>query len=249
MHQDSPICGACDGEVRQVRKIPCEICSLRGNGAVCDVPPEILADFRKMGEATTLKARQIVFSAGSRSDGLYLVCHGAVKLFRSDRFGRDHILEIATPGAVLGEMTSDPDQTQSVSAEVLSEAQLFHMRRDRLLNYLHSDPLMGARLIEALSRELALARRRAGDLALKRADSRLATLLLQLAGAHSSAESLRLEYSRGELAEMIGVSTETAIRLLARFKQDGIVSLKGRQMTLTNRQRLERIASHSDVEP
>jgi CRP-like cAMP-binding protein len=220
---------------------------MRGSGVVCDVPPERLADFKEMGVTSTYKPRQVIFSAGNRSDGLYLVCHGAVKLYHSDRFGRDHILEVAAPGAVLGEIFSDPEETLSVSAESVTEAQLCHLERNRLLRFLKSDPLMGARLIEALSSELALARRKAGDLALKRADSRLASLILQLVGVDADS-SIRLDYTRRELAEMVGVSTETAIRLLAKFKRDGVISLAGRRLVVTDQDKLARIARYSDIE-
>ncbi len=234
-----------------MRKLQCETCPVRGGSVICDLPPDALAEFRSAGTTAVYKARQVLFSEGSPSGGLYLVCHGAVKLYHSDRFGRDHILEIAGPGAVLGELSMDTDDVLSVSAEAITEAQLCYLPRDRLVQFIEKHPMTGVRMLEALSRELASARRKVRDLALKGAESRLAGLLLQLAratGDLSTGKRLQLRYTRRELAEMIGVSTETAIRLLAKLKRKGILSIERRDLVITSVEKLTKVAHYDDTE-
>jgi CRP-like cAMP-binding protein len=208
-----------------------------------------MEDFRAMGQVRLCKPHQVVFSEGNRSDGLYLVCHGAVKLYHSDRFGRDHILEVAGPGAVLGELVADPTETMSVSAETLTESQLSFLPHDALVAFVQRHPASAVRLIEALSRELAAARRKTRDLALKSGESRLASLLLQLARSHGAGESMAmtLPYRRQELAEMIGVSTETAIRLLTKLKKKGAIETDRRSFRVMDIDKLTRIAQHDET--
>jgi CRP/FNR family transcriptional regulator len=208
-----------------------------------------MEDFRAIGQVRVCKPRQVVFSEGNPCEGLYLVCHGAVKLYHSDRFGRDHILEVAGPGAVLGELVSDPGETMSVSAETLTESQVSFLPHDALVTFVQKHPASAVRLIEALSRELAAARRKTRDLALKSGESRLASLLLQLVRSHGSGEgmAMTLPYRRQEIAEMIGVSTETAIRLLTKLKNKGAVEAQGRNFRVTDVDKLTRIAQHDDM--
>jgi CRP/FNR family transcriptional regulator len=218
-------------------------------GAICDVPLDAQEDFRSIATSVVFKPHQVVFAEGNPSPGLYLVCHGAVKLFHSDRFGRDHILQIAGPGAVLGEFALDPVQCLSVSAEALTDTQLALLPRERLAWFVHRSPETGVRLIDALSRELAQARRKARDLALKDAQSRLATLLVQLAGKPNGnlpSASVRLPYRRREIAEMIGVSTETAIRLLAKLRDRGLIEVQRRDISIADLAHLTRIATHDE---
>jgi CRP-like cAMP-binding protein len=234
-----------------VRKIPCETCAVRSQGALCDLPPRALDDFRAASVTSTYKARQVIFSEGSPSAGLYLVCHGAVKLYYSDRFGRDHILEVAPPGAVVGELPLEDDQKLSVSAEALTESQLCFLPRERLVDFLHKHPATGVRLIAALSAELAAARRKVRDLALKGAESRLATLVVQLArttGDLSPGRRLQLSYSRRDLAEMIGVSTETAIRLLGRLKKKRAIGIEHRAIVIHDVDKLTKVANYDEME-
>jgi CRP-like cAMP-binding protein len=234
-----------------MRKIQCETCPIRGQGVICDLPLDQLDEFRAAGSTSLYKPRQVVFSEGSPPFGLYLVCHGAVKLYHSDRFGREHILEVAGPGAVLGELSLDDAPPLSVSAETLMESQLCFLGRERLVTFLQKHPMTGVHLIAALSNELAAARRKVRDLALKGAESRLAGLLVQLARAASESSSgkpLQLGYSRRELAEMIGVSTETAIRLLGKLKQKKTISVDRREVTITDLDKLTKLAQYDEIE-
>jgi len=43
---------------------------------------------------------------------------------------------------------------------------------------------------------------------------------------------LDIHLSREELAEMIGITQETAIRLLSEFKSDGMIEVREREITI-----------------
>jgi len=233
-----------------MRAIPCEACPARSGNLVCDLPAGVLGDFRGAGVTMLYRPRQVLFGEGTPASALYLVCRGAVKLYHSDRFGRDHILEVAGPGALLGELSLEDADAMSISAEAVTEAQVSCLSRDRLAAFMQRHPETGLRFLAALSRELAVARRKVRELALKGAESRLAGLLLQLArgeGEIASGRRLHLRYTRRELAEMVGVSTETAIRLLAALKRKGAIGADKRDVVITDVARLRRIAQHDEI--
>lgn len=238
-----------------MRRIPCDQCTIRNLTLIADLRSEDLGDFQACTVTGLYKPRQIVFHEGTPANGLYVLCRGAVKLYRSDRFGRDYIIGVAAAGDVLGELALDDGETYSISAEALTEAQLSFLPRERLMRLIERHPQIAIRLIAALGKALATSRRKAGDLALKRADARLANLLLHLAdGAHNGEAPIGdgtmrvpLDYSRRDLAEMIGVSTETAIRLLAKLKRNRMIATSAGEVVITDRERLARLAHHGDV--
>jgi CRP-like cAMP-binding protein len=233
-----------------MRRIPCAACPARNRNLLCDLPADVLEDFRAAGTTMLTRPRQVLFSEGTPAESLYLVCHGAVKLYHSDRFGRDHILEVAGPGALLGELSLAGGDAMSVSAEAVTEAQIACLPRERLAAFIRLHPETGVRFLAALSRELMVARHKVRELALKSAESRLAGLLLQLADAEGPARpgrQLHLRYTRRELAEMVGVSTETAIRLLAELKRKGVITGDRRELTISDVARLTRIAEHDEI--
>ncbi|HZR81588.1 MAG TPA: Crp/Fnr family transcriptional regulator [Candidatus Binatia bacterium] len=251
-----------------MRKILCESCPTRAHSILCDLAPGTLGEFTAVGASAIYRPRQVVFAAGGPSEGLHLVCHGRVKLFCSDRFGHEHVLSVAGPGAVLGELSLDGEVVHAVSAEAVVESQLCFLPRDRLVRYLEKAPSVAIRLVAALSGELARARRHVRDLALKGAESRLAAWLLELADGASSANAVAaaaaggarpangglpvqrvgIPFSRREIAEMIGVSTETAIRLLARLRERGAIAIERHAVAILDAERLARIARHDEVE-
>ena len=229
-----------------MRRIACESCPARTGSLVCALPAEVLADFRAAGTAMVYRPRQLLFSADSPAAALHLICHGTVKIYHSDRFGRDHIVEVAGPGALLGELSIEDDGLMSVAAEALTDVQAVCLPRERLAQFVQHHPETAIRFLAALSRELAIARHQVRELALKSAQSRLAGLLLQLAtpqgGDVPDGARLRLPYTRRELGELVGVSTETAIRLLAALKRKGAIRTDKRDVVLVDAARLRRLA-------
>lgn len=228
-----------------MRKMQCETCPVRGQGVICDLPLETLADFRAAGATSIYRPRQVIFAEGHPAPGLYVVCSGSVKLYHADRFGREHVVDVVFPGSVVGEVGLDPGQRVSVSAEAVTESQLSFVPSHNLPTFLQKHPEAGVRMLVALSQALARSQRKVRELALKGAESRLATLLLDLAG--SEAEKSQLRYKRRDLADMVGVSTETAIRLLTKLKGKGALDSDGRTIVIRDADRLRRIAYHDEV--
>jgi CRP/FNR family transcriptional regulator len=223
---------------------------MRGSSLVANVPDTELDAFRACSTIAIYKSRQVIFHEGAPANGLYFLCHGAVKLYQSDRRGSEHIVAVAAGGDVLGELPSDPSAPYSVSAETLTDSQLCYLPRARLTQFILAQPMAGVRLIGALSAALGVTHKKVRSLALKTAESRLADLLIQLAATTGSGGTrLTLRYSRRQLAEMIGVSTETAIRLLGRLKRKRAISTSQRELIIADADRLLRIANADTFGP
>lgn len=235
-----------------MRRIVCEQCPVRETSICGEMLPAVLADFRACAVAVIYKPGQLLFHEGAAAAGFHVLCHGAAKLFQSDRFGRDYILDVARPGDLLGEAGLDEGAVYSSSAEAMVESQAAFVPREQFVRLLRLDPATGLRLAAALGRSLATARRKARDLVFKSAESRLAELLLGLVGhateaasyeaASHGAASVTLACSRREIAEMIGVSPETAIRLLSALRDKHVLTLEHRDLIVHDLDRLRRIA-------
>lgn len=238
-----------NGELAGMKKIQCETCPIESACCVADIPRDQLDQFRALGTSSVYKPRQIVFHEGSPAAGLYFLCHGAVKLYQSGRFGREHILAIDGPGDVLGEIPAEATGTYSASAEALVESQVCYLAREKLEYLVKMHPMVGVRLLGALSDALIAARRKVRDMVLKPADVRLAELLVRFAATghceNDGTTHVTVPYSRRDIAEMIGVSTETAIRLLAKFKQRGLLAAHGREFVIVDMPKLNRLANSS----
>jgi len=105
---------------------------------------------------------------------------------------------------------------------------------------------MAVNLLLHLCRELVSTQANLTRLALADARSRMAGLLLELGRRYGQPTpegmQLSLQVSRGELAAMVGLTPETAMRLLSEFRDAGIVRTDRRQVILVRPERLEALS-------
>ena len=79
-------------------------------------------------------------------------------------------------------------------------------------------------------------------MAQKSVRERLASTLLYLEENFGASPdgSLRLQLSREEIASIIGTATESCIRLMSEMNKQGLISLAGKKITLTDKPGLRR---------
>jgi len=193
-----------------------------------------------------LGAGETVFHEGMPAFGLYILCRGKVKVAKHTRGGRSQILKLLGPGEILGEKTLFDQETYTCYAKTLEPSRLMFIPREDFLSFVRRHPEVAIRLVEKLSRELKVFGDRLVEITSRSAKERVARVLLELARAFGEEREegldLGVELPRGELAEMAGVSTETAIRILSELKERGIVSLSGHRIVVNKLETLEGLA-------
>lgn len=188
---------------------------------------------------------EVVFQEGEPAFGLYFICQGRVKLAKRSSKGKRQILKLLSPGEILGEKTMFDREVYTAYAKTLGPASLFFIERRACLGFLHRHPKVALKLIEKLSRELKGFQQRLLEVSYGGSIERLARLLLTVGESCGVPEGdrlyLGLELSRAELAEMAGISTETAIRTLARLKEHGLIGIKGHKIYIRDREGLGKL--------
>lgn len=188
----------------------------------------------------------VIFREGMPAFGLYILCQGKVKLAKRTRGGHSQILKLLGPGEVLGEKTMFDRECYTCYAKALEDSLLVFIPREEFLAFLRRHPDVALRLLEKLSRESKVFGDRLVEITSRSARERVARALLELAQAFGQETSggwdIGVELPRAELAEMAGVSTETAIRVLSEFKEKGLVALPGRRIVIVKREELRALA-------
>ncbi len=190
--------------------------------------------------------REVIFHEGEPAYGLYIVCKGKVKLAKHSLKGKKQILKLLGPGEILGEKTLFDREVYTAYAETLEETELHFIQREPFVEFLREHPEVALRLIEKLSRELKAFQGKLMEASYEGSLERLARLLLLIGNKYGRETEKGLDIgvrlSRQELAEMAGISTETAIRVLSRMKQRGLLALEGSKIYLLDREGLEELA-------
>jgi CRP/FNR family transcriptional regulator len=98
------------------------------------------------------------------------------------------------------------------------------------------------RVINVLNESTAQIYGRFFSLTQKQLHGRLADILLCLATRIFKGKSFELPLSRADLGDLTGMSTESVIRLMKEFKDDGLIDMQCKSIELLDIGRLERIS-------
>ena len=131
------------------------------------------------------------------------------------------------------------------TSKVIEDAVLCHIPYQTLQQLIQTNWKFSYYIIQILCKELREANDYITDIAQKTVRERLAEVLLILKDNFDVDENstLNISLTREELANMVGTATESVIRLLSEFKQDGYIELKGRKIKFLDIASLKRVAS------
>ncbi len=162
---------------------------------------------------------QFILWEGDDPHLFYLVCEGRVKILKQSSSGKEFIVAFFAPGEMFGEVAVFEGKPYPASAQAVAKTMVLGIAREQFLSFLADRPAVALKIITVLGARLRDAHNRLRDLASERAEQRLAKILLMLSSKLGSS----LPFTRQEIADMAGTTTETAIRIMSRLQGDSIV--------------------------
>jgi CRP/FNR family transcriptional regulator len=195
----------------------------------------------------TYKKGQTIFFEESRPLGLFCVNKGKIKIYKTGIDGKEQIIHFGQGGDFLGYRALIADEKYSVSATALEETTACFIPRDSFIEMLDNNPKLSRTLLKSLCHEIGIANERIQSMAQKNVRERLADTLLLLHhtfNEHNDENTLiDITLPREDIANIVGTATETLIRLLSEFKNDGLVKFEGKKIRLLDIAKLERLAN------
>jgi CRP/FNR family transcriptional regulator len=188
----------------------------------------------------------LLFSEGDPADELYVVVGGRVKVFKATPRGTDLILEIFGPGDPVGAVAVYESRPYPAGAVALEPTTCLLIPRQAFFTLLETHPSMVRGLLTGLTHRLVELTNRLSELSGGRVEARLARFFLKLAGdigqLRPDGTFIPLALSRQELADMIGTTIETAIRIMSRWGRQDLVRTEKDGFLVVDRPALESIA-------
>jgi CRP/FNR family transcriptional regulator len=213
----------------------------------CNLNAEALTDFGQIGVNAVLPKGTPLFYEDGPSNGVFVICTGQVKLSCISREGKTLILKIAVPGDVLGLGAVISGSKYEVTAETIEPTEIKHIRQSDFLSFLERHGEASLHAAKALSEEYKAAFFDARRLALSgSAAGRLASVLLEWGRAASCGKPemrLTMALTHEELANLVGSSRETVTRMLARFRKEKLIQVKGTSILILSPERLENLTA------
>lgn len=224
----------------------CLECAVRGPHCFCSLDVKALGFLDGIGARRSFGVHERVLWEGAAPEHVYVVCRGTIKLTTSSKDGRLLILRIAGPGDVLGLAAALKGSKYEATAETLEPVDVKAIRRDEFLRFMEEFRAVSRNSAEAVAREYDAVVLSARRLALSgSAAAKLASVLLewgQMSGGREAGQMrFRMPLTHEELGHMAGMSRETATRVLAGFRRDGLLEVDGDWMRVVAPERMERM--------
>ena len=190
---------------------------------------------------------QLLYTPKERSEALFMVKKGRVRIYRVGPDGREFTLAVVGTGTVFGEMSLTAQRLENAYAEAMERVVVCKMRKYDLERLVLDKPQVGLKVMSVLSERLSLAEDRMEDIALKEVPARLASFVLQLIESEgvvtSEGYKIPARYTHRHLATMIGSKRETVTKAFSLLQQIGVVELKHRRIYVSDIEALKMAAS------
>jgi CRP-like cAMP-binding protein len=182
------------------------------------------------------KRGSVLYHEGNRINGFYCITDGIIKVYKTGFDGKEQIIRFAKKGDIIGFRSILSNEQACTTAQVIDDSTTCYIPGDILINLVRNNGNFSIELMQITCRELGQANSYITDIAQKSVRERLAEILVQLINDFGIDENkvLLISLTREELANIVGTATESVIRLLSEFKQDNIISLNGRKITILN---------------
>lgn len=183
-------------------------------------------------EPRRYKKKQPIYHQGDLPRYLYFLGAGKVKTYMLNEDGKEYLSGLVDQGEFFGHFPIMEGIAYGDFAEALEDSLIYRIPRMDFEQLLRRDREVGAAFIKLLSRNYLEQEKKMLSLAYDSVRKRTANALLELRDKFRSddAEDFHIDISRHDLASMVGTASESVIRCLSEFKEDGLIRVEKRSI-------------------
>ncbi len=172
---------------------------------------------------------EMLFLAGEKATGLYVIVSGVIRAFRVNSQGREQTIHTEREGATLAEVPVFDDGTYPATAVAEEPSTVLFLDKTDVRQFMLQHPALALTALKLMAKRLRSHADLVDSLALQQVSQRLARVLLLESRAHGARTpagvQMDLALSNGELARRIGSVREVVSRTLARLEREGLFTV------------------------
>jgi CRP/FNR family transcriptional regulator, anaerobic regulatory protein len=205
---------------------PCDTCRSREFSACAPLTAEEQKRLAATMRTISVEPHCSIFNEADPAEYVYNITAGTVKVYNLLGDGRRQITGFLFAGDFLGLTHND---AYAYSAEALVPTRLCRYPRRRLEALLVEIPHLEQRLLAMASHELAAAQDQMMPLGRKSARERVVSFILMLSNSATQhgrpSDPVFLPMSRSDIADYLGLTTETVSRTFTLLKKQELIEL------------------------
>jgi len=195
----------------------------------------------------SVRKKETIFSEGEPPEWFYLVLSGKVKVTKISHEGKEIILEVISPTDIFGGVAVIRGFPYPANAVAMEDSSVVKISRKNLMRLVDRFPNLMYCIAMQLGDRMKSSYDSLKNIALERVESRIAALLLKLAGkvgVETKAGTLiDMRLTKQDVADMVGTTVETSIRTFSKFKKQGLVGESDGRFVILNKDGLGAFSS------
>jgi CRP-like cAMP-binding protein len=205
-----------------------------------------LPDLQQIAAVTVLKSLEkdeYLFHEGDVARGFYIVQRGAVNVHRVNAVGKEQVIHVFRAGDSFAEVALASATGYPAEARAIEPTQVLLVQKEGILALLKRQPELALRMLGSMSSHLRVLVGQLEDLTLKDVETRLANWLVKRCSASASDKPVHIELkmTKRVLAAELGTVSETFSRTLAKLREQKLLSVKGKTITVISPNRLKEL--------
>lgn len=212
-----------------------------------DLSEKELSEVEQTSLKETYKKKETIFSEGEPSDWLYILTKGKVKITKLSYEGKEIILEIIKAPDFFGGLAALKGFPYPASAIAMEDSEVIKIPRGVFLKLVEKYPSINKAMLSFLIDRVKVTQETLKNVALERVETRVASALLRLSEKYGRPQEdgllIDLRLTKQELADMVGTTVETAIRIMSKFKKSGYLNEKDGRVIIKNLNKLKELSS------
>jgi CRP/FNR family transcriptional regulator, polysaccharide utilization system transcription regulator len=185
---------------------------------------------------------EVIFKQGAPCHNFICITSGLVKIYIEHDNSHNIILGLIRPINYIFEPGAFVDQRHHFTAVASEETSACLVDVDIMQSLMRSNPEFATEFIGKISIQAIELFNKISSYTQKHVYGRVADMLLYLTRRVYETNPFDLTISRQDLADLSGMTKESVIRVLKKFKDDNIISLEGNHLEILNLQKLEAIS-------
>lgn len=191
----------------------------------------------KMTNHIQFQKGQILIQEGERSNTLYIINKGKVKLSKYTSDGKEQILYIMTAGDFFGELRLfNEDEVSNFTAIAIEGTEICQLTKGNLDQIMLENPEISLKIVTSLTKRLAHTENLAQNLATKDPEIRIIHMILEFCHRFGTQVNngivIHLPITREEIASYVGVTRETISRKFSKFEELGLITISGNKQII-----------------
>ena len=194
--------------------------------------------------ATEFRKGDIMVHAGSMTSHIIYLKSGLVKEYVKGANEKEQILQIVSKFTYLGLPSLFGDRVNHYSYAALTDVTVCYIDVNIFNQLIRANGNFAYEILISVSRDSLNNFHRFMSQSQKKIFGRVADAIIYFSKIIFEQESFELPFTRQEFADLIGLSRESATRVLTKFKDDGILSINGRNISILKPDMLLQISKH-----